>query len=840
MLFSRLPHMLAIHIISLLGLNRIVLLGFSVMLFGTALSQGVSFTIDYDSQRILKTNEGGTKSNGAYPLLVRIKNKSGLYSKMSLEQIDIGVADMSVFMIQKGGFLQRIENDLSYQLYTYKDDQSTISEVLIMAEGRIISGYYIEDGQIHQFYVDPTQKAYKKQRLSIHSSKSDQNTSVCKAELSDYGVEAIKTRDKSKSSHKQVQIGIVLDFSFVQKAGSVSSALSKLIATIGSSTLDYADQFDVSLDLVISNVIISACKSCDPWSETNEVSQLQSEVIDWVKLDALASDDVVIFWTARDFDSDIIGSAYIGSVCSDRNTAILRDQSDVMWERRVLTSHELGHVLGSDHDQPYSQTIMSPSLVNSTQWSVSSLDAIDATTVSSVCLNNLEDVPCLPLDVDVDQVSYNEVLVKWSSNTMDSIHLKVEDYTSGLLIFEMTGIAGSSILVPIEIEPCQKYKFTISQYCPESTVLLSDVIWSSQSSNDIQLSDLMPVSCSVQDEATYYDLKLIINNKGTSSSKVNIWVKGIVRQVIAFSGQREYILPDIPSTGQLNVSVQLTSDDTEGYGCFDMFVYDEPTVKCAFQFYEDFNDCVQPSGWSVYSQGTPHQDFRWKFVDAQRDILNYGSSSNALSSKTIDGSCMALIDDDLINLADHSGLTYLESPAMDLSDLASAQLTFDFIFDPFNAKGAQKSYAKLQISVIGDSTWTDLWVVSNESCPWNDIWSPSCISKAIIPLDLWLQEGIRLRWNYSDGNEQQWAGMAAIDNIAITGLSKTNEPCSEVYIDQSPTNSLNESASMVYISTSIDVPSTQLIVSQGAILLPGSEIQTGTELNIEIESCSKP
>ena len=158
-------------------------------------------------------------------------------------------------------------------------------------------------------------------------------------------------------------------------------------------------------------------------------------------------------------------------------------------------------------------------------------------------------------------------------------------------------------------------------------------------------------------------------------------------QTVTLSGLAADGLPvdvDVSFSDDLFCSNSFNAVFTAPVDCFD------PCANSTQLIWENFDDCMMPAGWQ---NNAISGDSLWLFVATSPDAGNAGS---------IDGSCMALFDDDYVD-ADGGDIVELITAPVDVSGMMDLQLSFDYNFQ--------------NLTVGADSFYVEVWDGAN----WNQI-----------------------------------------------------------------------------------------------------------------------
>ena len=259
----------------------------------------------------------------------------------------------------------------------------------------------------------------------------------------------------------------------------------------------------------------------------------------------------------------------------------------------------------------------------------------------------------------------------------------------------------------------------------------------------------------------------------------------------------------------------------------------------------DFNDCKKPSTWTtttsnntIVNGGDPLVQYEWKFLGTSRTFGNYAAYSNGSTTKTIDGSCMAIMDDDIFNPTWYTGIVSMITEEHDVSNYLDLSLKFDYLFHKFEDgnKGANNSYFKVE--VWNGTEYIEVLYDNTSTCPWHDVWPTSCMDHSEIDVIQYKNSNFKIRFTYSDGNDGAWAGMAALDNYSLSGTFGSSGCETMKTVSGSDVEGVYMAEEMVQTEGTTMI-SGVTIFSAGAIeLKPGFEVGLAAEFTADNEGCS--
>lgn len=171
---------------------------------------------------------------------------------------------------------------------------------------------------------------------------------------------------------------------------------------------------------------------------------------------------------------------------------------------------------------------------------------------------------------------------------------------------------------------------------------------------------------------------------------------------------------------------------------------------------ESFNSCQKPVDWETEIVAGD-DDWQFGLVDTASKGYSNGNS--------MDGTCFALFDDDLVGETAPYSTVRLATPWFDGSQFANYELNLDVIL----------RYYKERIAVIVQHANGDEFVVRESD---GDVGGPFFPQYAHATLDLspYRNQQMRVVFEYNDGNS--WGWWAGIDNVKITGAGAANDLCS--------------------------------------------------------------
>ncbi len=360
-----------------------------------------------------------------------------------------------------------------------------------------------------------------------------------------------------------------------------------------------------------------------------------------------------------------------------------------------------------------------------------------------------------------------------------------------------------------------------------------------------QISNVISSGCKEGSPSTY-NLSLTIEHAGGGTSTgFTVNVDGQSYSHDWGNSPQSITIENLVADGSEGNTVSITANDGSDTGCGGSAVYDVPDASCALYETEDFNNCSLPLGWEAFTDnnvtinnGDPLLQYAWKFDDSNRYLVNYGAGNNVSTSKTIDGTCMALMDDDINSATYFQGIVTLNSPTYNTLGYSDVFVKFDYNFHPFeDGKSANTSYFK--VNVWDGSQYINILTDTDGTCPWSNVWQSTCINSEAIDISQYSNTNLHIQFVYSDGKNDTWTGMVAMDNFEISGGSNfVSAPCPSVLtFTGANEEGVYEAGSMIQTSGDISINSNIQLDAPITEINQGFEVLQGAEITIMSDGC---
>ena len=371
-----------------------------------------------------------------------------------------------------------------------------------------------------------------------------------------------------------------------------------------------------------------------------------------------------------------------------------------------------------------------------------------------------------------------------------------------------------------------------------------------------ELVGISTSDCSIGDPSTYTLTLEVRHGGGGTSSSFDVIVDGQSYTQSWTTSPQTVIINDLVADGEVDNIITIVADDGSDAGCAGSGVYDAPAADCAISIKADFNDCALPQGWNrattnafSWNGGDPLVQFEWKIDDATRQFANYDDQGNAGSLKTIDGSCMAYMDDDIINHTLYTGEVTLTTASYDVSSVDTLKLIFDYNFHPFEDGGKGDNSSSFAVDVYDGATWKNVLIDDSSTCPWSNVWQSTCNEYADIDISQFIGADLSVRFRYTDGDDGKWTGMIALDNIEIRGSVEApaditpptnNENCPDVIVvnSEAEVGDVYEARDLIMTSGPVNVSLETMFAADETQIEAEFSVEAGTVFTVMNEGCN--
>lgn len=202
---------------------------------------------------------------------------------------------------------------------------------------------------------------------------------------------------------KELQLGLYIDSFAVGKLG--SRTISKSTEAVNAVSAIY--ERDLGIKVTLASTFAEPANSTSAFFETNSSALLESFRDELNQNKRLSSADVSFLYTGRDIDSNIIGLAFLDSVCAapTYSYGLFQRVSDSL--DYIILAHELGHTLSAEHEK---SGIMAASLSENAPTNFSDKSKQEISTFiesSGKCLDTIDNSPKPTPTPSIPQPTFN-------------------------------------------------------------------------------------------------------------------------------------------------------------------------------------------------------------------------------------------------------------------------------------------------------------------------------------------------------------------------------------------------------------------------------------------------
>jgi hypothetical protein len=164
------------------------------------------------------------------------------------------------------------------------------------------------------------------------------------------------------------EIAIDADHEYFLDYGNISAVQDQINTVINAMNVEY--ERDVLIRHVITTIIVRSAAS-DPYTSSSSGVLLGEFKNHWNNYQVDVHRDVAQLFTGRDLDSNYIGVAYLGEICTSWAYGVVQSNfsGSALAYQTDLSAHELGHNWAADHcscsNPPYT---MNPTIIGSNRF----------------------------------------------------------------------------------------------------------------------------------------------------------------------------------------------------------------------------------------------------------------------------------------------------------------------------------------------------------------------------------------------------------------------------------------------------------------------------------------
>jgi hypothetical protein len=200
------------------------------------------------------------------------------------------------------------------------------------------------------------------------------------------------------SAPREIEVSMIADFEYTSREG--AAVLDRMINHVNIVDGIFSGQVGVA---IVPTDFITFAADTDQFS-SSDASDLLDQLADYRQgTPAVRSRGLAHLLTGRPLDGNIIGIAFLGSLCDEHQGVSLSESSPFV-DTPLIMAHEIGHNFGAPHDGQVgsacastpSSFLMGPFLNNSSTFSACSLQQMQPVIAGAACV-----VPARNRDVSV-------------------------------------------------------------------------------------------------------------------------------------------------------------------------------------------------------------------------------------------------------------------------------------------------------------------------------------------------------------------------------------------------------------------------------------------------------
>ncbi|HPI53643.1 MAG TPA: M12 family metallo-peptidase, partial [Chitinophagaceae bacterium] len=329
---------------------------------------------------------------------------------------------------------------------------------------------YIKDS-VHDFYIEPLLNYIPNsdKQLYVYYNKADvkqKNVSCADTAINNISVPQAQVLS---GGCFQTELAIACDYSMYQYHGSINNVLNRVLTITNLVNGDYTiiNGLTDDVNFKVVEFYLPICDSCNPWQYTNN---LYSILFNFQGGGLFTNNyDLAQYWNVG--YSGPIGIALLSGVCGGQRFNVCADYSGLN-DLRSLSSHEIGHNFGCQHDVSV-LNIMYPQNYGMSNWTSQSVSEIGNTLNTVTCLS-----ACPALQQCDTQSVYNltittDTIQHWAKATWDAVSgvsykVRWYNYTTTTWTAYSTlayPIDSAMLSIPASVNCSNKYRFEIIPIC---------------------------------------------------------------------------------------------------------------------------------------------------------------------------------------------------------------------------------------------------------------------------------------------------------------------------------------------------------------------------------------
>lgn len=672
------------------------------------------------------------------------------------------------------------------EVHTFRAQNSS-DEHRLTVNGNFIYGYTIQDNQ--EWYIEPVSRFIpdaEAQIYIIYQNRHVRPIPNLKCGATDrYSAPDIEPKGReTRNTCYELELAIAADYSMYAHYGSVLDAFAQIEGVMNNVCGNFDTEFAEEIDFRISEMIVSSCESCDPWTNSPDAAELINSFRDWAFSETgMTNDfDLAQFWTRRplenDGDGNVVGLAYVGVLCTDNRFHVLEDFTASASYLRVMTAHEIGHNFGCVHNFNTSQYscfnagrpdhIMDPAVTNTSLWAdgitslctVNSILRIETALANSNCISATCTDYCAPLyDLQAQVDIYSPTIdLSWNAEGLQEFRIRLRNINTNTYT-EFFTESDNIHLDSTDVELCTNYEVLIDRICGEQYGKVSRLMINTEAESIIRVTNLQTRNCQI--ETNTYDLDLYIEYDEAFSEGFSIQVGDQVFQKNYSTSPQFIKIEGLTGTGDEEMFVTIKSNTHTSNNCAAILTYRVPDRTCSYKTTANFDDNRLPLGWRLANNYIESTD--WQISDSTRLVVNFQAPDN---QTTINGTKMAYFDDDILGPGDEfEGTASMTTATMDLENYEDISFSLNYNFNTYFSN----PHTAFIIDVFDGQQWVNILTDHDGSgCLPNNAWAEQCNTFFEANLTPYANGLLQLRFSYSDGG--RWGEFIAIDDFELNAV----------------------------------------------------------------------
>lgn len=274
--------------------------------------------------------------------------------ELELTPHDLRAANYRAEEVITGGALQPVEMPAAVQTFRgtvrgmkgaearFTIDEQRIEGVIITADER----YYLEPGRNFADQSRASDYVFYKGSDVIEGAQGFCGATMDGKLKAEVGRLAAKASESLTTGNRQIELATEADFEYFTFFGSSAAANAEILSIMNQVDGLYQSELGITFQIVYQHTWAT---SDDPYNSTVS-DNILTEFTNYWNANINQPRDLAHLWTGKHMDGNIIGIAWMGTLCQYSATyaygVSMRLTSSV---KAATTAHEIGHNLGASH-----------------------------------------------------------------------------------------------------------------------------------------------------------------------------------------------------------------------------------------------------------------------------------------------------------------------------------------------------------------------------------------------------------------------------------------------------------------------------------------------------------